>query len=78
MNLLVQKLGKADDGGIKFYSLDNEPALWPRTHPRVHPEQAPRYDEMVKRTEAIAAEIVKLESLGADLGGGRCSAGRST
>ena len=27
------------NGGIKFYSLDNEPALWPSTHPRVHPER---------------------------------------
>jgi hypothetical protein len=37
VNLLVNKLGKASDGGIKFYSLDNEPALWPSTHPRIHP-----------------------------------------
>jgi hypothetical protein len=50
VNLLVTKLGKAKDGGIKFYSLDNEPALWPSTHPRIHPDR-PRYDEMVKRTE---------------------------
>ena len=39
MHLLVNKLGKAKDGGIKFYSLDNEPALWPSTHPRIHPER---------------------------------------
>ena len=23
--------------GVKGYELDNEPALWPSTHPRIHP-----------------------------------------
>ena len=67
VNFLVNKLGKAHDGGIKFYSLDNEPALWPSTHPRIHPERT-RYDEMVKRTEAIATEIVKLDPTAMNLG----------
>jgi hypothetical protein len=67
VHLLVNKLGKAADGGIKFYSLDNEPALWPGTHPRIHPER-PRYDEMVKRTEAIAAEVVKQDPSAMNLG----------
>jgi len=67
VNLLVNKLGKASDGGIKFYSLDNEPALWPSTHPRIHPDR-PRYDEMVKRTEAIATEVVKLDPSAMTLG----------
>jgi len=67
VNLLVKKLGKASEGGIKFYSLDNEPALWPSTHPRIHPERT-RYDEMVKRTEAIAAEVVKLDPSAQTLG----------
>jgi hypothetical protein len=67
VHLLVNKLGKASDGGIKFYSLDNEPALWPSTHPRIHPER-PRYDEMVKRTEAIATEVVKQDPSAMNLG----------
>jgi hypothetical protein len=67
VNLLVNKLGKAADGGIKFYSLDNEPALWPSTHPRIHPERT-RYDEMVKRTEAIASEVVRLDPTAQTLG----------
>ncbi len=46
VSYMVQKLGKASDGGIKFYALDNEPALWPSTHPRVHPEKT-TYAEMV-------------------------------
>src|SRR4051812_32159537 len=67
VNLLVNKLGKASAGGIKFYSLDNEPALWPSTHPRIHPERT-RYDEMVKRTEAIASDVVKLDPSAMTLG----------
>ena len=67
VNLLVNKLGKAADGGIKFYSLDNEPALWPSTHPRIHPERT-RYDEMVKRTEAVATEVVRIDPSAMNLG----------
>jgi hypothetical protein len=53
---LVKKLGKADKGGVKFYSLDNEPALWPQTHPLVHPAPT-TYDEIARRTEETAAAI---------------------
>ncbi|MEO8179253.1 MAG: glycoside hydrolase family 44 protein [Deltaproteobacteria bacterium] len=53
---LVKKLGKADKGGIRFYSLDNEPALWPQTHPLVHPERA-SYEELVRRTEETASAL---------------------
>ena len=68
VNLLVNKLGPADKGGIRFYSLDNEPALWPTTHPRVHPDK-PTYAEMVTRTGATANEIVKLDPSAIVLGG---------
>ncbi len=68
VNYLVGKLGKAAQGGIKFYSLDNEPALWPSTHPRIHPSPT-RYDEMVTRSEATAAAIVKLDPTAMVLGG---------
>jgi mannan endo-1,4-beta-mannosidase len=57
VNCLIGKVGKATQGGVKFYSLDNEPALWPSTHPRVHPAKT-RYDEMVTRTETTALGIV--------------------
>lgn len=67
VNLLVNKLGKGSDGGIKFYSLDNEPALWPSTHPRVHGERT-TYAEMVKRTEATAGEIVRIDPTAQTLG----------
>ena len=67
VNFLVQKLGKAAQGGIKFYALDNEPALWPSTHPRVHPDKT-RYDEMVARTEATASAITKIDPTAVVLG----------
>ena len=60
VNALCGKLGKASQGGIRFYSLDNEPALWPSTHPRVHPDQ-PTYAEMVTRTEATASGLLKVD-----------------
>jgi hypothetical protein len=60
VNALVSRLGKASSGGIRFYSLDNEPALWPSTHPRVHPDQ-PTYAEMVTRTEATATGLLKVD-----------------
>jgi mannan endo-1,4-beta-mannosidase len=60
VSYLVEKLGAAAKGGIKFYALDNEPALWPSTHPRVHPEKT-TYAEMVTRTTATAAAITKID-----------------
>jgi hypothetical protein len=60
VNYLTQKLGKVGDGGPRFYSLDNEPALWPGTHPRIHPEKT-TYKEMITRTEATALAITKID-----------------
>jgi hypothetical protein len=38
VNFLVGKYKDASTAtGIKGYCLDNEPALWPSTHPRIHP-----------------------------------------
>lgn len=68
VNFVVTKLGKADKGGVKFYSLDNEPALWRSTHPRVHPEQT-TYKEIVQRTEALAAQITTIDPSAIVLGG---------
>jgi len=60
VNALVSKLGKAANGGIRFYSLDNEPSLWPDTHPRIHPDKT-TYAEMVSRTEATASALLKVD-----------------
>jgi hypothetical protein len=65
--LLVQKLGKAAQGGVKFYSLDNEPALWPSTHPRVHPNPT-TYEEITTRSEATAAMITEIDPTATVLG----------
>ena len=37
MAYLLSVVGGAGSGGAKFYDLDNEPALWPSTHPMDHP-----------------------------------------
>lgn len=68
VNFLVHKLGTADRGGIKFYSLDNEPSLWPSTHPRIHPEKT-TYKEMITRTEAMASAIAAIDPTALVLGG---------
>jgi mannan endo-1,4-beta-mannosidase len=60
VNLLVQKLGKASQKGVRFYALDNEPALWPSTHPRVHPNPT-TYEEIVRRTDATATAITEVD-----------------
>lgn len=68
VNFLVQKFGKAAQGGARFYSLDNEPALWPSTHPRVHGEKT-TYREMVQRSEATASAILDVDPTATVLGG---------
>jgi mannan endo-1,4-beta-mannosidase len=61
VNFLVHKLKKAEQGGIKFYCLDNEPGLWSHTHPRIHPRKV-AYKELVERSEAMAEAITRLDS----------------
>lgn len=58
VNHLISKYGKSDSKtGIKGYSLDNEPALWASTHPRIHNEKV-TCSELLKRSEEYA-EMVK-------------------
>jgi len=68
VHYLVKKVGKAKDGGVKFYSLDNEPALWPSTHPRIHPDRT-QYAEVVARSEATALGIKGVDPGAFVLGG---------
>lgn len=56
VNLLVQRYGRAAEGGVKMYSLDNEPALWSSTHPRIHPEPL-TCDELVERSVALSLAV---------------------
>ncbi|GHJ26065.1 endoglucanase [Streptomyces hygroscopicus subsp. sporocinereus] len=53
---LKRAYGSADNGGVRFYNLDNEPDLWHSTHRDVHPDGA-GYDELRDRAYATAAAI---------------------
>jgi hypothetical protein len=52
VNYLVKRLGQ---GGMN-YNLDNEPALWPETHPRVHPKKTGAA-ELAEKSAALAAAV---------------------
>jgi hypothetical protein len=52
--------GTAANGGIKFYSLDNEVMLWNSTHRDVHPA-ATTYDETWSKAVAYATAIKQQE-----------------
>ena len=60
VNFLVANFHPAAQGGVKFYALDNEPALWPKTHPRIHPAQT-TYLEMVNKTEALSQAVLRID-----------------
>ncbi|CAM3586251.1 glycoside hydrolase family 44 protein [Vibrio aerogenes] len=60
VNFLVKRYGKAEDGGVFAYSLDNEPALWSHTHPRIHPEQV-KAKELVDRSVALASAVKSVD-----------------
>jgi mannan endo-1,4-beta-mannosidase len=60
VNFLVVNFHPASQGGVQFYDLDNEPALWPATHPRLHPAKT-TYKEMVEKTEALASAVLKVD-----------------
>jgi hypothetical protein len=53
---LVSKFGKAADGGVKFYQLDNEPYGWSNTHRDVMPKQ-PSYATIVQYGQEYAAAV---------------------
>ena len=65
---LTERYGKAGTArGIGGYSLDNEPALWHKTHPRLHPEQV-TCQELLNKSIATA-QAVKSVDPGADVFG---------
>jgi mannan endo-1,4-beta-mannosidase len=67
VNFLVTKFGKAEAGGVKFYALDNEPALWASTHARIHPKKA-GYWELLNRSEAAAYNTLRVDPTARILG----------
>ena len=56
MDHLAAQFGTAGNGGIRWYALDNEPALWNSTHRDVHPQPL-TFDELWTRTRDYAAAI---------------------
>ncbi|ARA93141.1 hypothetical protein AWN76_008195 [Rhodothermaceae bacterium RA] len=57
VHFLVQRYGAATTpNGIRWYSLDNEPALWAHTHPRIHPDPVGA-EELLHRTIDLASAV---------------------
>ncbi|GLK77543.1 beta-mannanase [Methylopila jiangsuensis] len=52
--------GAGDAGGIFAYALDNEPGLWPETHPRVV-RAKPRIAELIARSVAAAKTVKAID-----------------
>ena len=57
---LIDQFGSADEGGVQYYALDNEPMLWNYTHRDVHPEPA-SYDEVLEKGIRYASAIKELD-----------------
>jgi len=60
LNHLIGRFGRADAGGVAYYSLDNEPMLWHETHRDVHPAPL-SYDELRDLTYRYAAVIKQID-----------------
>lgn len=56
VNFLVRKFGRADQGGVPYYQLDNEPALWGGTHVRIRPKPL-TFGELLDNSEALSKAI---------------------
>ncbi|HWD00706.1 MAG TPA: glycoside hydrolase family 44 protein [Candidatus Sulfopaludibacter sp.] len=61
---LVSKFGKAADGGVAIYDLDNEPAWWDAVHRDVHPLPS-TYDEVTSNGIATAKAIKNVDATAA-------------
>jgi mannan endo-1,4-beta-mannosidase len=61
VNFLVHTYGTGASGtGIRGYALDNEPALWPSTHPRIHPLQ-PTCRELVQKSVSLSRSVKTID-----------------
>ena len=58
---IAGRVGTAGQNGVRFFALDNEPALWNSTHRDVHPAPL-TYDELWTRTRDYAAAIKARDS----------------
>ncbi len=56
VNAMVNRFGNASTPtGIKGYAIDNEPALWPETHPLMHPEATKASEVLTKGIDLAKA-----------------------
>lgn len=53
---LVSRYGKANQGGISIWALDNEPIWWDNTHRDIHPDPY-TYDEVLALNQKYAAAV---------------------
>lgn len=61
VNLLINTYGlSTSTSGIFGYILDNEPGLWPYTHPRIHPS-IPTCVELIQKSTTLATVIKDLD-----------------
>jgi Glycoside hydrolase family 44 len=56
MDHIAARTGRAAQGGVKLFELDNEPMLWNSTHRDVHPQPV-TYDELWEKTRIYAAAM---------------------
>ncbi|MFW6306966.1 MAG: glycoside hydrolase family 44 protein [Bacillota bacterium] len=60
VSYLNEKFGTADNGGVKLFSLDNEPELWHSTHRDIHPEKI-TYQELLDKTIEYSSAIKEID-----------------
>jgi mannan endo-1,4-beta-mannosidase len=60
LNYLETKYAAASDPWLGGCDLDNEPALWPSTHPRLHPT-APTCQELLDKSIALSTVVKNLD-----------------
>jgi len=60
VDYVVKNAGKADEAGVKYWVLDNEPMLWHETHRDVCPLPM-SYDELWERTVKYAEAIRQVD-----------------
>jgi mannan endo-1,4-beta-mannosidase len=61
VRFLVTRYGNVASGkGIRFYSMDNEPALWSHTHERIHPNPV-TCRQLVDNTRQLAAVVKEFD-----------------
>lgn len=60
VNYLVQTLGDSRNGGIRGYSLDNEPSLWSGTHSLAHPAKT-TCEEIVEKSVTMSKAVKAID-----------------